>query len=207
MSRRKIQVFKDNVEEYFQGASPSDSSASELTSALAEVNGFDLSYLQENSRGSLATGQLSLLLSPLLVGLLFALIPGGFLVYQMYQQGFIKKLSSGMSMAGVFSEMPSGLLIMGAILLAVSLLGLYFLVMTILDMVSMAVASIEGQGMRRMTTSTDDDGTSTTRTYYVIDGQRFSVKNRAFRTFENGRTYRAYFTPRRKILVNIEALD
>ena len=69
------------------------------------------------------------------------------------------------------------------------------------------VASLEGPGWKKITTSTDDDGSTTTRTYYVIANKKFSVKSTGFAALENGRNYRVYFTPRRKILVNIEAVD
>jgi len=35
----------------------------------------------------------------------------------------------------------------------------------------------------------------------------FKVTRKAYAVFESGRKYRVYFTPRRKVLVNIEALD
>ncbi len=89
----------------------------------------------------------------------------------------------------------------------VSLFGLYRLVLTILDLVSGKVDSLEGPGWKKITTSKDDDGSTTTRTYYVVADQRFSVKQNAIGVLENGRNYRVFFTPRRKILVNIEALD
>ena len=89
----------------------------------------------------------------------------------------------------------------------ISLGDLYFLTLTILDLIGRSVASLEGSGWKKITTTRDDDGSTTTRTYYVVADQRFSVKKKGFGVLENGRTYRVYFTPRRKILVNIEALD
>ena len=113
----------------------------------------------------------------------------------------------GIPLGEIFSSLPQALLIFGGVMLAVSLYGLYLFVTTLLDLMGGAVASLEGQGWKKMTTSTDDDGSRTTRTYYVIADQRFSVKTAGYRAFENGRNYRVYFTPRRKILVNIEALE
>ena len=60
--------------------------------------------------------------------------------------------------------------------------------------------------MGKVTTSTDDDGSTTTSLYYVIAGHRFKVTRKAFKVFEWGRKYRVYFTPRRKVLVNIEVV-
>ena len=102
-------------------------SRAELTEVLAEVNKFDLSYLLENSRGELVPGQLSLLLSPLFTSLIFVLVPGGFLGYQLNRQGFIKQLAMlNLPLGEVISTMPQGLLIMGAIMLLMTVLALYF---------------------------------------------------------------------------------
>jgi hypothetical protein len=139
---------------------------------------------------------------------LFFLLTGGFIGFQLYQQGFFKKLSSGgLPLSDIISSLSRGTLVIGAILLVISLGGLYFLTLTILDLIGRSVASLEGSGWKKITTTRDDDGSTTTRTYYVVADQRFSVKKKGFGVLENGRNYRVYFTPRRKILVNIEALD
>jgi len=186
-----------------QGKSPT-----ELTGVLAEVNGFDLSYLLENSRGELVPGQLSLLLSPLFVSLIFMLVPAGFLGYHLNNQGFIKQLTTlNLPFGKVISTIPQGLLIFGGIMILATVLGLYFFIITLLDSLGRTVQVLEGVGVGKVTTSTDDDGSKTTKLYYVIAGQRFKVTKKAFEVFEWGRKYRVYFTPRRKILVNIEVLD
>ena len=183
-------------------------SPAELTGVLAEVNGFDLSYLLENSRGELVPGQLSLLLSPLINSLIFLLVPGGFLGYQLFSEGFIKQLTTlNLPVSEVISTIPQGLLIFGGIMLLVSAYGLYFFIITTLDFLTRTVNVLEGVGVGKVTTSTDDDGTKTKDLYYVIAGQRFKVTRKAFEVFEWGRKYRVYYTPRRKILVNIEVLD
>lgn len=186
-----------------QGKSPA-----ELTGVLAEVNGFDLSYLLENSRGELVPGQLSLLLSPLFVSLIFMLVPAGFLGYQLYNQGFINQLTTlNLPLGEVISTIPQGLLIFGGIMLLTTVLGMYFFIITTLDFLGRTVQVLEGVGVGKVTTSTDDDGSKTTNLYYVVAGQRFKVTRKAFQVFEWGRKYRVYYTPRRKVLVNIEALD
>ena len=206
--KRKINVHSFSPEDFARGGSISDRTPEDLTTALAESNGFDLSYLTDNSRGELSLGQLGLLISPLLFSLLFFLLPGGFLGFQLYQQGLLQKLISGDTpWLEIFSTMPKGTLVIGAILLVLTLVGLYFIILTTLDLIGRSVASLEGPGWKKITTSTDDDGSTTTRTYYVVADQRFSVKKKGFGILENGRNYRVYFTPRRKILVNIEALD
>ena len=192
----------------FRSDQKSDMTAGALTNALAQANRFDLSYLVENTRGELAQGQLGLLTSPMLISLILILAPGGFLGFQLYQQGFIKQITSGgIPLTEVLSNIPQGLLIFGGVLMLLSLFGLYNLVQTVLDLVGGAVVSLEGTGWRKITTSRDDDGSTTTRTYYVVADQRFSVKKNAIGVLENGRNYRVYFTPRKKILVNMEALD
>jgi hypothetical protein len=206
--KKKINVYNFSQEDFARGGLKSDRSAADLTAALAEANGFDLSYLADNSRGELSPGQMGLLTSPILVSMLFFLVTGGVVGFQLYQQGFLKKIiSGGLPLSKIISGMPTGTLVMGIILLVISLVGLYFLILAVLDLIGRSVLSLEGPGWKKITTSTDDDGSTTTRTYYVVGEQRFSVKKRGYGVLENGRTYRVYFTPRRKILVNIEALD
>jgi len=192
----------------FRSDQKSDMTAGALTNALAQANRFDLSYLVENTRGELAQGQLGLLTSPMLISLILILAPGGFLGFQLYQQGFIKQITSGgIPLTEVLSNIPQGLLIFGGVLMLLSLFGIYNLVLTVLDLFGGAVVSLEGPGWRKITTSRDDDGSTTTTTYYVVADQRFRVKKNAIGVIENGRNYRVYFTPRKKILVNMEALD
>jgi len=207
--KRKINVYSFSPEDFARGGLKSDRTPEDLTAALAQANGFDLSYITDNSRGELSPGQLGSLVSPLLVSLVFYfLLPGGILGFQLYQQGYLQKLISGNTpWMEIFSTMNNGTLVIGAILLVLSLVGLYIFILTMLDLIGRSVASLEGPGWKKITTSTDDDGSKTTRTYYVVAEQRFSVKKRGFGILENGRNYRVYFTPRRKILVNIEALD
>ena len=184
-----------------------DKSPAELTTALAQANGFDLSYLTENSQGFLAGGQIRLLLMPLLSALIFIILPAGVIIFQLYSQGFIKKLSSGLSLFVVTADLPRGLLIISGILILVILLGLYYLVITALDILGRSVLMLEGVGMKKLTTSTDSDGDTTTKLFYVINGQQFKVNKNAFLVYEKGRNYRVYYTPRRKILVNIEVTN
>ena len=205
--KRKIDVLSLGSND-FRSDQKSDMTAGALTNALAQANRFDLSYLVENTRGELAQGQLGLLTSPMLISLILILAPGGFLGFQLYQQGFIKQITSGgIPLTEVLSNIPQGLLIFGGVLMLLSLFGIYNLVLTVLDLFGGAVVSLEGPGWRKITTSRDDDGSTTTTTYYVVADQRFRVKKNAIGVIENGRNYRVYFTPRKKILVNMEALD
>jgi len=205
--KRRISVFS-TAQNGLSGVSMrTDKTPAELTRVLAEANGFDLSYLSENSRGELGQGQAGPLMKNLIGPLLIIIVTLGFLIFQSTTQGFFKQFSTGTSLAVLISEMPRGLLIIGGILLAVALFGIFLMTTTLLDLFGGAVASLEGPGWKKVTTSTDDDGSTTTRTYYVVADQRFTVRSRGFGVLENGRNYRVYFTPRRKIMVNIEALD
>jgi hypothetical protein len=205
--KRRIKVFGMGQGDQYGKIAKSDLSPTDMTNLLAEANGFYLSYLSENSRGELGPGQGQLLIKNLLGPAILILATLGILTYQLYSQGFIKKLSMGKPLGAMISEMSQGFMVMSGVLLVGGLYGFYLLITTTLDMFGGTVASLEGDGWKKITTSTDDDGSTTTRTYYVIANKKFSVKSSGFAAFENGRKYRAYFTPRRKILVNIEALD
>lgn len=174
-----------------------------LTEALASANGFKLSSLPANQRGELAREQVPGLYGGLVSPLIFTLFPGGFLIYQMYQQGVFR----GESLGEIFRNLNTSFLVIGGILAVLTVWGLVLLVQNMMDITGGQVASVEDVGFRQVRTSTDDDGSSSTQLYYQIGGFKFRVKRRAFAAFEDGRTYRAYFTPRRKVLVNIEAIN
>lgn len=205
--KRRINVYNMGRGEEYGRISKSDLSPTELTGVLAEANGFDLSYFSENSRGELAPGQARLLVRNLIGPVIIFLSVLGFLIFQLNSQGFLKRISTGQPLGILISDMPQGLLVVGGIMLLVMLVSIYLLITILLDMFGGTVDSLEGPGWKKVTTSTDDDGSKTTRTYYVVADRKFSVKSRGFSVLENGRNYRVFFTPRRKILVNIEALD
>ena len=205
--KRRINVYGMGQGDEYGRIAKSDLSPTELTRLLAETNGFDLSYLSENSRGELAPGQAQLLVRNLIGSVVIALVTLGVLAYQLYSGGYFKKLSMGTPLGTLISEMPQGMMVIGGVLLLIGLVGIFLLITTALDMFGGSVASLEGKGWKKLTTSTDEDDRTTTSTYYVIADKKFRVKSAGFSALENGRTYRAYFTPRRKVLVNIEALD
>ena len=205
--KRKINVFSMSSQDYAGGGGQSDRTPTELTGVLAEANGFDVSFLTDNSRGRLGQGQANLLVKNLIGPVIIILVSLGILIFQINSQGYLKELSMGTPIGTLLSDMPQGLLIIGGVLLIVAIFCIFLLVTILLDMFGGTVASLEGPGWKKITTETDDDGSTTTRTYYVIADRKFSVKSKGFAALENGRNYRVYFTPRRKILVNIEALD
>lgn len=173
-----------------------------LTEVLASANGFKLSSLPANQRGELTREQIPLLYGGLVSPLIFTLFPGGFLIYQIYQRGVF----GGESLGEIFRSLNTSFLVIGGILAALTVWGLILLVQAALDITGGQVASVEDVGFRQARSSTDDDGSRTTQLYYQIGGFSFRVKQRAFAAFEDERSYRAYFTPRRKALVNIEAV-
>lgn len=205
--KRRIDVYGMGQGDEYGSIAKSNLSPTELTRLLAETNGFDLSFLSENSRGELAPGQARLLVRNLTGPVIIALVTLGILVYQLYSGGYVDQLATGTPLGTLFSAMPQGLKVVGGVLLLTGLAGIFLVITTVLDMFGGTVASLEGAGWKKITTSTDEDGSTTTRTYYVIANKKFNVRSSGFSAFENGRTYRAYFTPRRKVLVNIEVLD
>ncbi|MEJ2447847.1 MAG: hypothetical protein P8Y37_07900 [Anaerolineales bacterium] len=189
------------------GEIPEDAVESGLTAVLAKASGFQLSSLSANRQGNLAAEQISGLAGQLVAPLLFLLVSGGIIYIQLRRGGY---LNAG-SLLGMISQlsdsMTRGMMVAGGILLVLFLTGLALLVLTLLDMFGGSVKYVEGIGYRKITTSQDDDGTQTRRYYYLIGGKRFRANDAGFQAFEDGLKYRAYYTPLRKILVNLEVLE
>jgi len=176
-----------------------------FTETLAEANGFKVSSLEANKRGELTTEQVTGIYSHLLSPLVFIATSIGVIYFQV----------SRLELDGLFSldafltalrQSTTSMKIFGIVFIVLLVWGLVLLLQTLLDIAGKQVAMVEGQGFRKKTTSTDDDGSRNTRMYYEIGGVRFNVDRRGFLAFEDGRKYKAYFTPRRKVLVNIEVV-
>jgi hypothetical protein len=179
-----------------------------LTEILAKENGFKLSSLEANQRGELTTEQTPLLISRFFSSLMFILVPGAILIYQLIKQGYFSDPPVSISaFIAQVTQMSTGLIIMAVLLAGAVVLGLVQFIKTLLDVLGKTVQEVQGIGRRQMTTSQDDDGSISRSMYYVIDGIKFSVKRKAFQAFEDGKQYRAYFTPRSKVLVNIEVVE
>jgi hypothetical protein len=174
-----------------------------LTAVLAEANGFTLSSLAANQRGELTREQIPLLYRQLISPLIFVFFPGGFLIFQLFKQGIF----SGGSLSEMISRLNTSLLVIGGLLVGLAIWGLILLIRIVMDIAGGQVAVVEGVGYRQIKTSTDDDGSRTTQLYYRIGEFKFRVQQRGFNAFIDGRTYKAYFTPRQKVLVNIEVVD
>jgi len=179
-----------------------------LTETLARENRFKLSSLEANKRGELTAEQTPLLFSRFFSSLMFILVPGAILIYQLIQQGYFSHPPASISaFIAQVTQMSTGLLIMGIIIVGAVVLGVVQFIKALLDVLGKTVQEVQGMGRRQMTTSRDDDGSISRNMYYVIDGIKFSVKRKAFQAFEDGKQYRAYFTPRSKVLVNIEVIE
>ena len=180
---------------------------SELTEKIAAANGFYLDALPANQRGELIQEQAAQLYSRLINPLILILLPVVVLFFQFRKSGFISGFSLTEPVLVVIEQMTSSAKVFSGLVIALGIWGLVLLVLLLLDIYGGQVRMIEGLGYRKMTTSTDDDGTKTTRMYYVIADKKFSVQRGGFLVFVDGGQYKAYFTPRRKILVNLEALE
>ncbi len=179
-----------------------------LTETLAKENGFKLSSLEANRRGELTAEQIPLLVSRFISSLMFILVPGAILIYQLLKQGYFSHPPDSISaFIAQVTQISTGLIVMGVILAGVVVLGVVHFIKALLDALGKTVQEVQGMGRRQMTTSRDDDGSISRSMYFVIDGIKFSVKRKAFQAFEDGKQYRAYFTPRSKVLVNIEVLE
>ncbi|MCJ7716025.1 MAG: hypothetical protein MUO54_05850 [Anaerolineales bacterium] len=179
-----------------------------LTEILAKENGFKLSSLEANQRGELTAEQIPLLFSRFFSSLMFILVPGAILIYQLIKLGYFSQPPATISaFIAQVTQMSTGLLIMGVIIIGAVLLGVVQFIKALLDALDKTVHEVQGMGRRQLTTSRDDDGSISRSMYYVIDGNKFSVKRKAFQVFEDGKQYRAYCTPRSKVLVNIEVIE
>ena len=197
---------KDTDYQYMSGSERL--SAEDLTNVLAEANAFKLSSLEANKLGELTSEQFPKLYTRFFTSLIFIFVPLGFLIFQLSKQGFLSQFEFSLqTLAEVWGQMPKGLLIIGIILVLVAIIGLVQFALALVDLLNRTVREVEGVGIRKMTTSTDDDGTQTTRLYYVISGVQFKVGKKGYRIFEDGRQYRAFYTPRTRILVNIEVIE
>lgn len=190
------------------GAAPERQAVRGLTEVLAEVNHFDPDSLAANRRGQLTGGQLGKLTQPVLIGLSAVGLPAGvFWIGLTGETGFLRPLRNSAGFLSGLQSLNSGTLVISLVLVGIALFGVYFLVTALLDLWSREVVFLEGTGLRQRKQSRDSDGSTRERYYYLVGGQEFQVNEQAYQAFENGRKYRAYYTPRRKRLVNLEVLD
>ncbi|NQS91901.1 MAG: hypothetical protein HQ574_05770 [Chloroflexi bacterium] len=112
-----------------------------------------------------------------------------------------------MSLVNLFSDLTTGFKVIGGILIAVLIWGIVLVIQVLLDITGRSVEKVEGTGYRKITTSTDDNDVKSQNLYFVVGKRKFHVKKRGFLAFEDGKQYRAYYSPRSKVLVNVEVVD
>lgn len=185
------------------GAAPTGLS---LLEALASASGFLLGALEANRAGWLTPEQTEALgkaaqrirIIAILVGLAF--LAAGVLAWVLPLLGM-----------GLFSDQTTRLIWS----LAAIGVGLYLLVRAFRpvplqrDIQAGRVMAITGSGIRyrRVVTRSGESGQSTSITYYyIVAGEQFQVSERAYAALVEGLTYRAYYLPSSKRLVNIEPL-
>jgi len=178
-----------------------------LTETIAKANGFELGSLPANQRGELTPEQNIQLFSKLYAPLIFVFFSLGYLYYLLYQQGYLVGYVLTANFTEIVLQMNTGLKIFGGIIIGVLIWSIVIIIQIILDVIGRTVQMIEGLGYRKITTSTDKEGSQTTRLYYVIEGKKFRVQRGGFSVFEDGKQYKAYFSPRRKVLLNVEAVE
>lgn len=178
-----------------------------LTAVLADVNHFRMECLPDNRAGRLAFPQYSLLVMNSLTSILLLVVPVGIFYSQRSKFGWVGGKFSLSALTGVVREPNPGTLLLGAVLLILFGVGIFRFGNAMLDLLFGKVDAVEGMGSVDIKQSSDSDGDTSNTYFYLIGDRKFRVRKRAFFAFEPGKTYRAYFTPRTKTLVNIEVLD
>jgi uncharacterized membrane protein YjgN (DUF898 family) len=178
-----------------------------LTALLADTNHFQMECLPDNRAGRLALPQYSLLVMNSLISILLLVVPVGIFYSQRSKFGWLGGKFSMAALLNFIRNPDPGTLLLGAVLLILFFAGVFRLANTVLDLLSGKVEEVEGMGSVDIKHSRDSDGDSSNTYYYLIGDEKFKVRKRAFFAFEPGKTYRTYFTPRTKTLVNIEVLN
>jgi len=187
---------------------PELESVSGLSDVLAEVHAFNKEALLENRRGVLSKGQARKLSEPLLLGVFLILFTLGVGFFTLARDNEVSRaVSESRQVLEFVKQVNLGTLIILTVVLGAGVVGVYLLITSLQDIFSRSVVSWEGRGLRTYRQDTDTDGSTQTRYYYVIGGKEFRVDEKAYEAFEDGRTYRVYFTPRRKKMVNLEVLE
>jgi len=167
-----------------------------LTGILAQANRFKLDVLEKNRQGAMAVKQIPHLFSGTFAALLFIVVLLYFL-QPVYRPYFVRQN---------WSDMPTVAIVVGLIFGGVVLYAAYLLINSLLDLVQMRVLSVDGVGHPFTRTSNSGESRSIYY-YYQIGDRKFKVTKKAYLALLGGLRYRAYYTPHRKKLVNIEAIE
>jgi hypothetical protein len=162
-----------------------------LNEQLATANKFDPSALPLNRQGKLAASQKKILYTRLawLSGVFFLLL------FTVFYQYFRTETKPNNTTAVIY--------------FALLLWLLYTIMKTLADLKSGTVQSVEGEGYAILKREHDNENPAleTLSYYYQIGSERFLVKSEdAYNALLNAARYRAYYLPKDKTLVNIEAL-
>ena len=165
------------------------------TSALAQANGFDLEALETNRTGHLTSKQQAMVRQAqckdkraYIIISIVALAVGGYAMTADQQViGGILALIIGL----FFLSLAGGL----------DVLGIQR------DLRGDSVTVLDGIVTRKEITSSTGGGDSATAYYYVTKRSSFNIRDEhAYRLLDESLSYRLYFLPRSKTLVNIEPL-
>jgi hypothetical protein len=176
---------------------PAHQSRNELNQNLAAANRFHTTALATNRNGQLADVQIQQVRSKLVAPAIFVAVTLGFLGYQIYNQ---------LTKNGRIN-LNTGFIALAGILLVVAILGVISFIKNLSDLRDRRVIFIESRGHRDKHVTTDEDGADSTTYYYIIGDEKFRVRREGYKVLVDGLLYRAYFTPKGRTLVNIEALE
>lgn len=166
-----------------------------LTEILAQANGFSQDDLTANRNGILTPPQRRKLLAQAMVGI-FQITFGLISAWFAYRQILPWKTEIG----ALFS-----LAALGVVLLIFVLIGGQTAMRSLLDLTTGSIEQEQGTGRKEKQVSQGRN--RATRYFYVIGNLKFQVSMRAYNALFEGAKYCAYFLPRTKKLLSIEAVD
>jgi len=166
-------------------------SVRDLNKRLAVANKFDLNALMNNRQGVLAPSQMKIIYSRIKFLGFFSLVLVGGGIYQYIKDG-----------------LPEGYVAIAVYFLITGIFG-YSLITALKNVSAKRVESMEGIGFSIYETDRNrESGHKKTTYYYQIGGARFLVKSEAaYYALINELSYRVYYLPGSKVLVNIETLQ
>lgn len=166
-----------------------------LNEILAQANRFSQDDLTANRNGILTAHQKRQAIGQAILGITLFVMT---LVAAWFGQRQIFPLAGD-------SEAFLSLLVLGVILLLLLFIGGQMTVRNLLDLALGTIEQVEGTGRKEKRVS--GGRSRTTQYFYVIGNHQFQVNARAYNALFEGVVYRAYFLPRTRKLLSIEAVD
>jgi hypothetical protein len=167
-----------------------------LTEILAQANGFTLDDLKANQNGEVTDAQRWTGIKKVIPGVILMGI--SFIVGLIFLYPIIADLD--------FSSNLVPLLIAGGFLAIFVAIGFSMALNAVLDFSASEPEEAEGEG-RKITRRKSSGRSSRTVYYYSIGGREFEVPQKAYPALVEGINYRAYFMPRSRRLLTLEALS